>query len=63
MELINLLENTKNKPSKFKTKHWIGINAESRKTYNASNQNKFKTSMIRPRLSDCSDVYIHAREL
>ena len=45
--IINLLDNTTNEPSKFKTRNWAEINDESRGTYNESNQIKFKTSMIR----------------
>ena len=36
----------------------VDINDESRGTYKASNQIKFKTSMIRSNLSDYSDAYI-----
>ena len=45
--IINLLDNTTNEPSKFKTRNWVEINDGSRGTYNESNQIKFKTSMIR----------------
>ena len=31
---VNLLHNTPNQPPKFKTKNWIEINDESRRTYN-----------------------------
>ena len=37
-KIINLLDNTANKPSKIKTKNWIEINDESRGTYNIDNQ-------------------------
>ena len=30
----NFLDNTSNQPSKFRTKNWIEINDESRRTYN-----------------------------
>ena len=36
----------------------VDINDKSRGTYEASNQIKFKTSMIRSNLSDYSDAYI-----
>ena len=46
-KIINLLDNTTNEPSKFRTKNWVEINDEARGTYNESNQIKFKTSMMR----------------
>ena len=33
-KIINLLDNTSNQPSKFRTKNWVEINDESRRTYN-----------------------------
>ena len=60
-KIINLLDNTTNQPSKFRTKKWVEINDESRGTYNAINQTKFKTSMIRSNLCDHSDAYIHVK--
>ena len=57
-EIINLLDNTQNEPSKFITRNWVEINDESRGTYKASNQIKFKSSMIRSNLCDYSDAYI-----
>ena len=35
----NLLGNTPNQPTKFRTKNWVEINDESRGTYNRDNQN------------------------
>ena len=52
---INLLENTPNQPTKFRTKKWVEINDESCGTYNTNSQIKFKTSMLRSILSDYSD--------
>ena len=37
-KIINLLDNTPNQPSKFKTKNWVEINDESRGMYNEHNQ-------------------------
>ena len=42
-KIINFLDNTPNKPSKFKTKSWVEIKDESRGTYNEDNQIIFKT--------------------
>ena len=51
-KIINLLENTPNQPSKFRTKNWVEINGESCGTYNANSQIKFKTSNLRSSLCD-----------
>ena len=53
----NLLDNTSNQPSKFRTKNWVEINDESRGTY-TSNDIKFKTTMLRSNLCDYADAYI-----
>ena len=34
-KIINLLENTNNQPSKFKTKNWVWVNDKSCGKYNA----------------------------
>ena len=47
-------------PSKFKTRNWVEINDESRRTY-TSNDIKFKTTMLRFNLCDYADVYIFVR--
>ena len=57
-KIINLLDNTPNEPSKFRTKNWLEINDGSYGTCNTGSQIKFKTSMIRSRLCDYSDVSI-----
>ena len=50
LKIINLLENTENKPSKFKTKCWVEVNDKSRGTYNVNIQIKFKTSNVKVKL-------------
>ena len=55
-KMINLLDDTTNQPSKFRIKNWVEINDGSREMYNASNQIKFKTLMIRSNLYDYSDA-------
>ena len=57
-KIINLLDNTPNQPSKFRTRNCVGINNESRGTYNKDNQIRFKTSMLRSSLCDYSNVFI-----
>ena len=60
-KIINLLDNIPNEPFKFRTRNWVEINDESRGTYNASNEIKFKTSMIRSNLCDYIDAQIHVK--
>ena len=50
--MINLLDNTQSKWSKFRTKNWFEIIDELRESYKDSNQIKFKKSMIRSNLYD-----------
>ena len=47
INIINLLDNTQNEPSKFRSRNWVEINDGLRGTYNKSNQIKFKTSVTR----------------
>ena len=54
-KIINLLDDTTDEPSKFKTRNWIEINDESQGKYGNSNI-KFKTSMIRLNLQDYSNA-------
>ena len=49
---INLLDNTPNQSTKFRTKKWVEINDESRGTYDTNSQIRFKTSMLRSTLCD-----------
>ena len=45
-KIANLIDDASNKPSKFKTKNWVKINDESRRTYNVNSQIRFKTTML-----------------
>ena len=56
-KIANLLNNASDQVSKFRTRHWIEINHESRGTY-TSNDVKFKTTMLKSNLSDYADTYI-----
>ena len=58
-KIINLLDNTPNQPSEFKTKNWVEINDESRGTYNKNNQIRFKISILKSSSCDYSDAYMH----
>ena len=57
-KIANLIDDTSNQPSKFRTKSWIEINDESRRAYNVNSQIKFKTTMLKSSLCDYSDAYI-----
>ena len=57
-EIMNLLDNISNQPSKFQTKNWIEINHQSRGTYNTNSDIRFKTTILKSSLFDYSDVYI-----
>ena len=46
-KIINLLHNSSNQPSKFRTKNWVEINDDARGTYNTSGQIKSKISMLK----------------
>ena len=59
--IANLLGNTSDQPSKFRTRNWIEINVESRGIYPANKKINFKTSMLRCSLCDYSDAHILAR--
>ena len=57
-KITNLLENTPNQPTKLRTKTWVEIEEDLRRTYNTNSQIKFKTSMLRISLCDYSGAYI-----
>ena len=60
-KIANVIDDTSNKPSKFRTKKWVEINDESRRTCNVNSQIKFKTTMLKSSLCDDSDAYILAK--
>ena len=57
-KIINVLDNTSNQLSKFKTKNWSEINVDSREAYNTNSQTKFKTTMLKSSLCHYSDAFI-----
>ena len=57
-KVINLLDNTSNEPSKFRTIYWVEINEESRGTYSINSQIRFKTTMLKSILCDYSDAQV-----
>ena len=46
-KIINLLDNTPNRPPKFRTKNSFEINDDSQGTLNTNSQIRFETSMLR----------------
>ena len=60
-KIANLIDDTSNQPSKFRTKNWVQKNDESRGTYNVNSQIKFKTTMLKSSLCDYSDEYIFVK--
>ena len=62
-KIINLLDNTPNQPSKFKSKNRVEINDGSYGACSTDSQIKLKTSMIRSILSDYSDATYLLKEL
>ena len=57
-KIANLIDDTSNQPSNFRTRNWVERNDESREAYNVNSQIKFKTTMLKSSLSDYSDAYI-----
>ena len=57
-KITNLLDDSSNKTSKFRTEHWVEINDESRGKYNDDKQIRFKTTMLKSSICDYSDAYI-----
>ena len=55
---INLLENTSNQSTEFRTKNRVEMNNDLRVTYNTNSQIKFRTLMLRSSIYDYSDAYI-----
>ena len=55
-KINNILDNTPNQPSKFRTKNWVEINDDLRGTYSTNSHNNFKTSMLKSSLCDYSDA-------
>ena len=57
-KIPNLIDETPNQSSKFRTRNWVEINDESRGAYNVNSQIKFKTTMLKSSKCDYSDAYI-----
>ena len=57
-KVANLLDNASNQRSKYRTKNWVEINDESKESYSAGGDIRFKTTMLRSNLQDYADAYI-----
>ena len=57
-KIANLIDDTTNQPSKFRTRNLVEINDESRGAYSVNSQIKFKTAMLKSSLCDHSNAYI-----
>ena len=57
-KLANLIDDTSNQPSKFRTRTLVEINYESRGAYNNNSQITCKTIILKSSLCDYSDAYI-----
>ena len=57
-KIANLIDDTSNQPSKFRTRNWVEINDESSGAYNVNSEIKFKATMLKSSLCDYSDAYI-----
>ena len=61
-KISNLLDNNlTNQPYKFWKKNWVEINDESKESYSAGSDIRFKTTMLRSNLCDYADAYILAK--
>ena len=66
--IVNLLNDSQNKSSKFATRKWYIINDRNNGQYGRGNENendstiKFETEVIKPNLCDYSDAYILVTE-
>ena len=57
-KVINMLDNTSNQPSKFRTQTWVEINDDSCGTCSTGIQVTFKSSMLKSDLCNDSDAYM-----
>ena len=57
-KIINILDNTTDKPSKFKTKNWGLVKDDASGNYGVDTEIKFMTTMLKSSLCDYSEAYI-----
>ena len=61
-KIISVLDATSSNVPKFSTKKWIEVYDQSGGINNTNNQIRFKKSILRSDLCDCSDGYIVVKE-
>ena len=57
-QITNVLGNTPNEPTKFRTKNWVKINESALGAYYKDSQIKLKTSMLKSSLCNYSGVQL-----
>ena len=57
-KIADLLNDSSNKPSKFRKRNWVEMNDDITGAYSPNKQIRFKTAMLRSSLCDYSDAYI-----
>ena len=57
-KILNLVDTTSDSVPRFVTKKWVKVHDPSGEAYSTNKQIRFKTSMLRSDLCDCSDSYI-----
>ena len=60
-KIINLIDNTRNQLSKFRTDNGIEINNQLRGVFNTNSNIRFKTTMLKFSLCDYSGAYIFVK--
>ena len=60
-KITNLLDDSRNKTSKYRTRNWVEINDESRRKYDDEKQIRFKKTILKSSLCDYSDAYIFVK--
>ena len=56
-KIADLLNDSSNKPSKFRKRNWVEMNDDITGAYSPNKQIRFKTAMLRSSLCDYSDAY------
>ena len=57
-KIINLLDNTPNQPTKFRTRNWVKIYDDPCGIYKTTSESKFKTIMFKSSLCNYSGGYM-----
>ena len=60
-KIINLLDNTPDQLSKFRTKNWIERNDQSRGVYSTSSDIRFKSTMLKSSVCNSNDASIFVK--